>query len=306
MHLTSNNLGTFREQICRHLLNLDFKSGSQEAFTGFVETFGGAPQGMCMRLRHSPGALFRDRELVKDGVDSLSLIFLDSGGYVEQNGREAEIRRGGATLLRNNEPGASGSRRFLSCVAVILPPDALRSVDGGALDRLNARPWAPTPALKLLRDYAVCLSKIEASPEVTTAAGRHLCELARLAASESEAQPESEELWQVRHSLALQTIARRYRDPWLDENAVAAEQGVSTRYLQKIFERDGVKFVDRLNEARLAAAHRDLTDEKLKGVTILRLAMDAGYRDVSHFNRLFLRRFGKTPSEARKSSLADR
>lgn len=306
MRLISNDLTTFREQICRHLFKVDFKIASEAPFSASIETLAGAPEGMCIRCRHSPGAMFRDRELVKDGVDSVSLIFVERGvGRFEQLGRELNVRQGGAALVRNYEPAAVGSHRPVSCVAVTLLSDKLRSADISTPDQLFARPWAETPALKLLRSYIGCLSNIEASPEIAEAAGRHMVELVRIAAAEAETQPAHEELWQVRLAVALQTIARRFRDPDFDEQAAAAEQGISTRHLQKIFERACTRFTDCLNEARLEAAHRDILDPRYSEATILRIAMDVGYCDVSYFNRLFVRRYGETPSQIRKRSRRD-
>lgn len=299
MRLVSNDVSTFREQICRHLFELDFKPDSSTEFSATVEAFLGAPKGMCLRLTHTPGTIFRDRELAKDGVDSLTLIIFErAAGHVEHLGYGADIPQGGVTLLHNCEPAALSSSRSRSTIGVILPRDVFGQA-AGVPDRLFARPWAITPALKLLRSYVACLSTIDSTPEVAVAAGRHICELARLAANETEAQPQGPDIWQIRLAVALQTIDRCYDDPDLNEEMVAAKQAISTRYLQKIFRRAGVKFTDRLNEARLATVHRKLLEEKSSSKTILRLAMEAGYRDISSFNRQFLRRYGETPSKIR-------
>jgi AraC-like DNA-binding protein len=300
MKLVSKNVATFREQICRHLFKLDFKPHESSDFSAAIEPFLDAPEGMCIRLGLSPGAIYRDRELARDGVDSLTLIIFERGsGHVEHMGQEADIPQGGVTLLRNCEPGRLSSLRARSVIGVVLPPDTLLK-SGAIPDRLLAQRWADTPTLKLLRSYLTCIARIEPSPDVAAAAGRHICELTRLAALESEGQPEKQDLWQIRLAVALQTINQRYDDPYLNERSVAAEQGVSTRYLQKIFERAGLKFTDRLHEVRLAAVHRNLLDERSSDKTILRMAMDAGYRDISSFNRFFLRVYGDTPSQIRK------
>jgi len=300
MRLVSKDVSTFREQICRHLFKLDFKPDSSTEFSAAVEPFLGAPEGMCLRLTHTPGTIFRDRELAKDGVDSLTLIIFErAGGHVEHIGYEADIPHGGVTLLHNCEPAALSSTRPRSTIGVVLPRDVFDH-DSGAPDKLFARSWARTPALKLLRSYVSCLSGIESTPEIAAAAGRHICELARLAANETKMQPEAQDLWEIRLAVALQTIDRHCADPDLNETAVAAEQAISTRYLQKIFSRGGVKFTDRLNEARLATVHRKLLEEKSSETTILRLAMEAGYRDISCFNRQFLRRYGEPPSKIRE------
>jgi AraC-like DNA-binding protein len=50
---------------------------------------------------------------------------------------------------------------------------------------------------------------------------------------------------------------------------------------------------------RLVHAHRMLADPRFAGRAIGAIAFEAGFGDLSHFNRTFRRRFGMTPSEAR-------
>jgi AraC-like DNA-binding protein len=46
-----------------------------------------------------------------------------------------------------------------------------------------------------------------------------------------------------------------------------------------------------------------LTTPNRSDRTISAIAFDAGFGDLSHFNRLFRRRFGATPSEVRAETL---
>jgi AraC-like DNA-binding protein len=50
---------------------------------------------------------------------------------------------------------------------------------------------------------------------------------------------------------------------------------------------------------RLEFAHRLLTDPRLVGRPITSIAFDAGFSDLSHFNRLFRGRYNATPTEVR-------
>ncbi len=50
---------------------------------------------------------------------------------------------------------------------------------------------------------------------------------------------------------------------------------------------------------RLVRAHQMLTDPRCAGRPISAIAFDAGFTDLSHFNRTFRRRFGSTPSDVR-------
>ena len=62
----------------------------------------------------------------------------------------------------------------------------------------------------------------------------------------------------------------------------------------------GKTFVDFLNEIRLDEVRRSLLDTE---EPISRIALQAGFGNLSHFNRLFRRHFGISPSEFRKKRI---
>ena len=49
-------------------------------------------------------------------------------------------------------------------------------------------------------------------------------------------------------------------------------------------------------DERLALAYRRLRDPRLAGRTVSSITHDAGFGDLSYFNRTFRRRYGVTPS----------
>jgi AraC-like DNA-binding protein len=87
------------------------------------------------------------------------------------------------------------------------------------------------------------------------------------------------------------------RDLSLD--GVARRQGISPIYVRKLFEEEDTSFTRFVLGQRLARARRLLSDPDLAGHTIATLALEAGFGDLSYFNRAFRRRFGCTPSQVR-------
>jgi len=53
-------------------------------------------------------------------------------------------------------------------------------------------------------------------------------------------------------------------------------------------------------ESAIDATYRRLRDPRLAGRTVSSIAHDAGFGDLSYFNRTFRRRYGVTPSGARE------
>jgi transcriptional regulator GlxA family with amidase domain len=81
--------------------------------------------------------------------------------------------------------------------------------------------------------------------------------------------------------------------------AIAARHRVSTRYVNKLFEPDGVSFSEFVLGQRLVRAHGMLTEPRFSGDTISSIAFACGFGDLSYFNRVFRRTYGATPSDVR-------
>jgi AraC-like DNA-binding protein len=61
---------------------------------------------------------------------------------------------------------------------------------------------------------------------------------------------------------------------------------------------------EHVNEKRIFACTRDLLDRNSRHKTIAEVAFTAGFRDISHFNRLFKRCNGMAPREFRRAMAA--
>ena len=90
------------------------------------------------------------------------------------------------------------------------------------------------------------------------------------------------------------------RDPSVSIDEIACRQGVTPRYVQILFEEHGTTFGEFVTERRLDVARSMLRSPRYAGWSIAGIAFEAGFRDLSHFNRRFRRCFGITPSEFRR------
>jgi AraC-like DNA-binding protein len=81
---------------------------------------------------------------------------------------------------------------------------------------------------------------------------------------------------------------------------VATKHEISTSYVRKLFETEGTSFTEFVLTHRLAAAYRMLTDLRFIDRSISRIAHDAGFNDISHFNRSFRRVYGASPTDVQR------
>lgn len=97
-----------------------------------------------------------------------------------------------------------------------------------------------------------------------------------------------------------QTIERRLDDPDLVPARVAEAEGISERYLQKLFETVGDNFTHYVRERRLQRAWTDLSSPTEANRSISEIAYAYGFGDSAHFSRAFRHRFGLPPREFRQ------
>lgn len=101
-----------------------------------------------------------------------------------------------------------------------------------------------------------------------------------------------------------QFLEDNLRDPDLTPTKVAAAQGISRRYLSKLFEDEGVSIARYIRERRLEHCRREIEDPARATTGISRIAFSWGFNSASHFSRAFKGRFGLTPRQARDAASA--
>lgn len=92
-------------------------------------------------------------------------------------------------------------------------------------------------------------------------------------------------------------------DPEFDIETVAARHRVTPRYVQMLFARAGTNFSEYAHTVRLATAHLMLRQSIHGDKRISEVALDAGFPNVSYFNRAFRRAFNATPSDVRAAAI---
>jgi AraC-like DNA-binding protein len=258
------------------------------------------------------GAAQRTRELMADGNDDLVLHIQQSGSRIaSQLGREQTVAPGAGILTTNAEPSTillPGAARFV-CIAV--PRVALLDLAPGFENALVRSLPSDAEILRLLVRY---LDILQDDATLGTPALRHaitmhlhdLCALAVGAAHDAADIARSRGLRAARLQAIKAHIARNLADATLSAEAIARREGISTRYLHKLFEGEGTTLSRYVLGLRLRRVHRMLGDGRHAGKKIAALAFDAGFSDVSTFNREFRRRYAATPSDIRAASVVGR
>jgi AraC-like DNA-binding protein len=242
--------------------------------------------------------------------DDLLLGVPQGGGQIriEQRGREAVISGGAAALMATVEPasitiGAPNQVILVRLSQKLLAP--LVADCGAALARPIPR---ETEALRLLIRYADALNDEHAlaSPALCQTVSTHLHDLAALAlgATRDTAAEAARNggLRAARRIEILRRIEGNLHAPGLTAETLAAELGISRRYVSLLLEETGQTFTEYVLAKRLDRAAQLLRDPRHDHDKISDIAFAAGFVDLSHFNRSFRRRFGETPSDLRATA----
>jgi acetamidase/formamidase/AraC-like DNA-binding protein len=95
------------------------------------------------------------------------------------------------------------------------------------------------------------------------------------------------------------TIDERLGDPAISVAAIAQEERVSARYLQKLFETIGQSFSAYLRQRRLERCRAELVDPLYEKMSISDICFRWGFNDPAHFSRAFREQYQTSPSAFR-------
>lgn len=297
----------WQDQYARRGTRLGFEPAVGARFFASIKPTFDSPR--TVRTRLSPGAVFRDRDMLRDSDDRLSLVIADATRFnVFHRSREARLGRGDAVLFQADAPGRIESPGVLGLVEISMPQAewVARGVRPG--DLLARAIGRTSEGLGLLSTYvrALELNANLAGGDARRMAHQHILDLAVLAAVRLRPVGESSESAVVaaRRASVMEYIEARIGDPELGVTRVSNALRLSPRYIQRLFRASGTSLTDHVNELRLQRAFALLTRADQSRERIADIAMTVGFSDVSYFNRLFRSRFGDTPGGVRRSQSA--
>jgi AraC-like DNA-binding protein len=220
-----------------------------------------------------------------------------------QRGRSVELSGGDLTLLSGDEPASLTQLTEGSRWSIRIPQRLLTDLCRNVEDRV-ARPIASSGLTRLLLQQVETAHRFgpEIDPAADHATGQYVLDLVVLclgAQADAAHIAASRGLASARLGSLKAEILRSLSTPDLRLVQIAANQRVSARYVQYLFDQSGTSFTRFVLEHRLLLAHRLLRDPSNRSRKISDIAVAAGFSDISYFNRAFKARFGATPTDVR-------
>jgi AraC-like DNA-binding protein len=97
------------------------------------------------------------------------------------------------------------------------------------------------------------------------------------------------------------TIEQNLGNPHLSLDALARRHGITVRYLNKLFAREGISTAKWVRIRRLERCREQIESTEYSHLGISQIAFANGFNDISNFNRAFKAYFGSTPSSLRRA-----
>jgi AraC-like DNA-binding protein len=255
----------------------------------------------------SPLTVRRTRELLADGNDDVVFaVPPTAANMLSHRGRELSPI-GDAVLMSAADTLRIDVASLSQCPMVTLSRQRLAPMVPGLEDAFMRPVPRDTDALQLLTRYLRLFDDQQglSTPELRSLVVNHVYDLVALALGATRDAAAIANGRGVRaarlHAIKTEILESLSRHK-LSLAGLAARHGVTPRHVQMLFESEGTTFSQFLLDQRLARAHRMLSNPLLAQRTISAIAYEAGFGDLSHFNRCFRRRYGEAPSDVRAGS----
>ncbi|MEW9613427.1 helix-turn-helix transcriptional regulator [Shinella sp. S4-D37] len=266
------------------------------------------PGGLTVARGHyNPMGGARTRELLQDGREQYLLLIHNEEHEISIDGK-ALIKITPSDIVLLNEGTCHEFWYGKPTTVDLVSLDRQMLADLAPRIELEASYLIPATAcgMPLLANYVETLRRHPpASARDGDMASRHVYDLTALVLDgfvRGGAERNERSKAAARFRLVQRVVLENLSDPGLHIDLVAQRQGVTPRYIQRLFESEGTTFTEYVRDCRLDLAFRLLRERDADSGMITAIAYDVGFSDLSTFSRAFRRRFAATPSEIRRSS----
>ena len=302
---TGQPFGKWAEYLAAAFVQLEPRKTSDHPFQGTIAKKD-IPSIQMSRVEATRHSVLRLQSHIARSHEDVCFVNLqlDGVGCYTQRGHKQICGPGDIAVVDTTEPFEIANCRDFKLYCFALPRHLLP-------DHFLERPRLQLSATeagralsRTIAGYAELCFCAPVSSTVFDFSGAHIADLIAGAPDLLADQPAERVRSPVLLAMMLNHIDRHIDDPRLDAATLAAKFHCSQRYVHKLFSRHDRSVNDHVNHQRIIRCARDLADPTLGNKTIAEIAFNVGFRDISHFNRVFKRSFGSSPRELRRAMLA--
>ena len=252
----------------------------------------------------------RGPEMVTDGDDRFSLVACIGGAYsiAMPDGSLMEVQAGMAGLVPHYMPSMTVAKGANHEKTLVFPRELINHALRNPEEQVGPVPEGGMVAIRLMASYMSGLldEKAPITPKMQQMIEGHVLDLVANAydpAGEWSRAAPNDGVNAAQLQQILRHVSEWYADKSLNAETIAATYGMSPRKVHHLLTETGQTLSEHVLQQRLQAARQALQNERLINKRISEIALDAGFSDVSYFNRTFRKRFGDTPGGFRVTKI---
>lgn len=299
-----DRFATWREVYGRVIHQVEIEPLDGVAFSADLTLH--ALPGAAIASGPSSAARYRSTpSLLVNSMDGIGLpILLAGSGVISQLGRETQVGPGETVVSSTVDPGTWCLPEGGSFTVLRIARELLAPMIPDLSAALGRRLPADTGALRLLVSYVEMFrrSDLLADPVLCQVATTHIVDLAALAIGagrDASFVAERRGGRAARLASLKADIVENIGQLDMSIAALASRHKLSLRHLHRLFEHEPVSLSEFVTDHRLSLVRRMLVDPRFSRLRICDIAFDAGFEDLSAFNRLFRKKFETTPTDVR-------
>lgn len=259
-------------------------------------------------VRSSPLDVYRRRSDIGKATDASYLVKVqvEGEGRVQQMGREAHLAPGDFALCLSSEPYELHFDSEYSQIILAVPQPLLEECVQQPSQHLGVRMDSSVAANGLFSQFVTSIASRLDDMDGVLARRLEANVIDLLATTLGHAQEtqkrdllsagvKCEYIQRIKHF-----IRRHLDDERLGPEWIATAHHISTRYLHMLFEDESTSISRYIQQLRLESCRAALVDCSFAGYSVSEIAYRYGFKDASHFSRVFKAEFGETPARYRK------
>jgi AraC-like DNA-binding protein len=301
----SERIEAWRENYARATLKLELEPDRNTDFKATL-ALRALPRLGVVRGFSTPATYRRTSALI-DNDDCLLLISKTGNSTARVGRRSAGIGAGDVVLLGAGDAGDLVGNGDVHYLSLGMPYQALAPMIGD-VGRVLGRPVsAKSEGVRLMTNYVDHIQGAEfgMSAELAQTLSDHIYDLTALVLGvnrDQEPFARNRGLRAARLRAIKDDIEANLGSRSISIELLSKRHGVSPRHIRSLFANEETTLTDFILGRRLELVHAQLGLSNFADRAISAIAFEAGFGDLSHFNHMFRRRFGVTPSDVRAAA----
>lgn len=295
----------WRDIVCDEFVQLDCEPVGNDSFDGEIRGGIGVAGLQFSEVLSDPQLVLRSKSQIAKSTEADFLISfqLAKHGVVRQDGREALLTPGSFALYDSRRPYTLEFQQRFHQLVLQMPNEVLSRhlMNPEQYTAISINGQSGLGAV--LSNFVFSLVReLHSLPNAPEELSENLVNMIAMAFSSSVMLGEVGD-----HSIVQESLRRRVRsyidnnlcNPELNNQVIAEAQGISARYLHKLFQHEEETLHSLIINKRLERAHKLLSDLAFAAHTIERIAFSVGFTTAAHFSSCFKKKYGISPSELR-------